>query len=330
MKRRQLLRGALAAGLTGTAFAALDDTRSAFDRTLASADVADLSDLEAAAEKYAYGYRGKAPTDMLAELVADFAELRPMFTRPQPAATRTRMCRIAGQMAGMTAVVLHDLGDRKQARAWFHTATRAAKESGDTSLHAWVLAREAMVPLNYGAPRAAADLAEQARRTAGGKPTAAATLAAAVAARAYALTGDTDRVHGALTEADRLMNRLAAAEHADTWFGHCEQKHHVHLSHALTSLGETGRARESQDWALALSAPTSSMTRTLLRIDAAACLHRDGDTEQACRTAAAALQALPPAYSTGLTHERGMDLLRSIPVQHHREPAVREFQAALA
>lgn len=41
-------------------------------------------------------------------------------------------------------------------------------------------------------------------------------------------------------------------------------------------------------------------------------------------------QALPPAYSTGLTDERGMDLLRSIPAQHHREPAVRELQAALA
>ncbi|MFE7312811.1 hypothetical protein ACFU7T_06845 [Streptomyces sp. NPDC057555] len=69
------------------------------------------------------------------------------------------------------------------------------------------------------------------------------------------------------------------------------------------------------------------MSSTLLRIDAAACLHRD--TEQACRTAAGALRAPPPAYSTGLTHEWARDLLRSIPVQYHREPAVRELQAAL-
>ncbi|MFF0626762.1 hypothetical protein [Streptomyces sp. NPDC004296] len=330
MKRRQLLRGALAAGLTGTALAALNDTRSAFDHTLASATTADLSDLEAAAEKYAYGYRGQTPTDLLADLVGDFDELRPQFALPQPAATRTRMCRIAGQMAGMAAVVLHDLGDRRQARAWFRTATTAAAESGDTSLHAWVLAREAMVPLNYGAPKAAAELAEQARHVAGGKPTASATIAAAVAARAYALSGQSDRAHGALAEANRLMNRLDASEHADTWFGHGERKHHVHLSHALTSLGETDRARESQQWALALSGATSSMSCTLLRIDAAACLHRDGDTEQACRTAVAALTALPPAYATGLIHERGMDLLRSIPLQHHREPAVRELQQALA
>ncbi|MFH8586063.1 hypothetical protein ACH4GP_16875 [Streptomyces celluloflavus] len=113
------------------------------------------------------------------------------------------------------------------------------------------------------------------------------------------------------------MDRLNAAERADTWFGHGERKHHVHISHALIALGGTGRARESQNWALSLSGATTSMAFTLLRIDAAACLHRDGDTEQACRTAAGARRALPPSYSTRLTHERARDLLRSIPVQHH-------------
>ncbi|TJZ95880.1 hypothetical protein [Actinacidiphila oryziradicis] len=77
----------------------------------------------------------------------------------------------------------------------------------------------------------------------------------------------------ALADANRLMEQLSGEQRADTWFGHCEQKHHVHLSHALTALGDTRRARESQDHALALSAPTSTMTRTLLTIDAAACTH---------------------------------------------------------
>ncbi|MFF2653602.1 hypothetical protein [Streptomyces sp. NPDC058045] len=230
----------------------------------------------------------------------------------------------------MAAVVLHDLGGRKDARAWFATAARAAAESGDRQLHAWVLAREAMVPLNYGAPKAAADLAERARQAAGTAPTAAATLAAAVAARAYALTGQADQARGALADADRLSDRLAGDQREDTWLGHCERKHHVHLSHALTALGETRRARESQDRALALSSSTSSMACTLLKIDAAACAHRDGDTEQACRRATAALAALPPAYRTDLTHTRAMDLYRSIPAQHYGEPAVRQLQEVLA
>ncbi|WP_406515607.1 hypothetical protein OH809_25105 [Streptomyces sp. NBC_00873] len=331
MKRRQLLRGALATGLTGTALTALTTARQSLDQALVADPLADLSDLEAATETYGYGYHGQPPTRVLADLVTDFAELRPLLlTTPQPVATRVRVCRTAGQMAGMVAIVLHDLGARKEARSWFTTAGRAAAESGDRQLRAWLWAREAMVPLNYGAPRAAATLAEQARHAAGSHPTAAATLAAAVAARAYALSHQPDQAREALAATDGFMDRLNASERADTWLTHGEQKHHVHLSHAFTALGDTQRARESQKRALELSAPTSSMTRTLLKIDAAACAHHDGDTEQACHRAIAALTALPADYRTGLVRRRAMDLYNSIPAQHHRLSAVRELRDILA
>jgi hypothetical protein len=331
MNRRSLLRGALAAGLTGTALTALTDARRSLDSALAADTApADLSDLEAAAETYGYGYHGQEPTRVLADLAADFAELRPFLSTPQPVATRIRVCRTAGQMAGMVAIVLHDLGARKDARSWFATAATAARESGDNQLLGWVLAREAMVPLNYGAPQTAALLAEQARHAAGPRPSATATLAAAVAARAYALSHQPDHARKALRDADAFMERLDAGARADTWLTHGEQKHHVHLSHALTALGDTRRARQSQDRALELSAPTSTMTRSLLTIDAATCVHRDGNTEEACQRAVALLEDLPEAYRTGLVHRRALDLYRSIPAQHHREDAVRELRDALA
>jgi hypothetical protein len=237
MKRRNLLRGALAAGLTAPALAALTAARTDVDQTLSPDAPEDLADLEAAAESYGYGYHGQAPTRVLADLVTDFTTLRPLLTVPQPAPVRARLCRTAGQMAGMTAIVLHDLGSRKESRAWFATASRAAAESGDDQLHAWVLAREAMVPLNYGAPKAAARLADQARNTAGTRPTAAAPLAAAVAARAYALNHQPEQARAALADADALMERLPEGERSDTWLTYGEQKHHVHLSHAFTTLG---------------------------------------------------------------------------------------------
>ncbi|WP_328335851.1 MULTISPECIES: hypothetical protein [unclassified Streptomyces] len=331
MDRRQMLRGTLAAGLTATALTALTDTRQSVDLALAADTApADLSDLEAAAEAYSYGYHGQPPTRFLADLANDFAGLRPHLDSPQPASTRIRVCRAAGQMAGMTAIVLHDLGARREARKWFATASTAAKESGDQQLRAWVLAREAMVPLNYGAPQAAALLAEHARQTAGNRPTAAATLAAAVAARAYALSHQPEQARQALTAADNLMERLNASARADTWLTHGEQKHHVHLSHAFTTLGDTARARESQQRALELSAPTSTMTRSLLTIDAAACLRYDGDPEQACRRAAATLTALPRPYRTGLVRHRVLDLYHSIPARDHKQSAVRELRDILA
>ncbi|WP_328983098.1 hypothetical protein OG258_53525 [Streptomyces mirabilis] len=330
MKRRNLLRGALAAGLTAPALAALTAARTDVDQTLSPDTPQDLADLEAAAESYGYGYHGQQPTKVLADLVTDFTTLRPLLTVPQPAPIRARLCRTAGQMAGMTAIVLHDLGSRRESRAWFATASRAAAESGDDQLRAWVLAREAMVPLNYGAPRAAAELADRARHAAGTRPTAAATLAAAVAARAYALNHQSEQARAALAAADALMGRLPEGERSDTWLTYSEQKHHVHLSHALTTLGDSRGARTSQQRALELSAPTSTMTRTLLNIDGAACSHHDGDSEDACRRTVAALTGLPDGYRTGLVRRRAQDLYEAIPTQHHRERAVRELRDVLA
>ncbi|MEY9484238.1 hypothetical protein RKD26_000032 [Streptomyces calvus] len=329
MKRRNLLRGALAAGLTAPALAALTAARTDVDQTLSSDMPQDLADLEAAAESYGYGYHGQAPTRVLADLVSAFTTLRPLLTVAQPAPVRAGLCRTAGQMAGMTAIVLHDLGSRRESRAWFATAARAAAESGDDQLHAWVLAREAMVPLNYGAPRAAVGLAERARHVAGTRPTAAATLAAAVAARAYALNHQPEQARQALTYADALMERLPEGERSDTWLTYGEHKHHVHLSHAYTTLGDTRLAHISQGRALELSAPPSTMTRTLLNIDAAACSHHDGDTEQACRRTVDALTTLPSDYRTGLVRCRALDLYEAIPAQHHHERAVRDLRDAL-
>ncbi|MEU6495713.1 hypothetical protein [Streptomyces sp. NPDC046984] len=331
MNRRQLLRGALAAGLTSTALTTLTDTRRSVDQALAADTApADLSDLEAATEAYGYGYHGQPPTRVLADLVSDFAELRPLIDTPQPVATRVRVCRTAGQMAGMAAIVLHDIGARREARGWFATAAAAARESGDRQLQAWVLAREAMVPINYGAPQTAAVIAERARQAAGSRPTAASTLSAAVAARAYALSHQPEQAREAVAAAEAFMERLDDSQRADTWLTHGEQKHHVHLSHAFTALGDTQRARESQQRALELSAPTSTMTRSLLTIDAAACVHHDGDTEQACRRTVTVLAGLPTAYRTGLVHRRALDLYRSIPAQHHDERAMQELRDVLA
>lgn len=184
--------------------------------------------------------------------------------------------------------------------------------------------------LNYGAPKAAAGLADQARHAAGNRPTAAAVLAAAVAARAYALNHQSEQARQALTAADTLMDGLPESERSDTWLTYGEQKHHVHLSHAFTTLGDTGRAQESQQRALELSAPTSTMTRTLLTIDGAACAHHDGDTEQACHRTVDALTALPTDYRTGLVRRRALDLYEAIPAQHHHERAVRELRDVVA
>ncbi|MFI0898518.1 hypothetical protein [Streptomyces sp. NPDC020983] len=72
----------------------------------------------------------------------------------------------------------------------------------------WALARHAMVPLNHGAPRSAADLATRACAEAGRKPSAAAALAAAVAARAV-LTTRADAAPCGICRPDRPLRAAA-------------------------------------------------------------------------------------------------------------------------
>lgn len=324
MKRRILLRSALAAGLTSAGLAALSEARHAVDLTL-TGGTADIGLWESAAEQYGYGYHGQPPAERLADLATDFHSMRPLLGLPLTVADRTRVCRATAQLAGMTAIVLHDLGDRSESTAWFRTAERAAKESGDRTLHAWVLARHAMAPLNLGAPQAAVDLAEKARATAGKQPTAAAALAAAVAARAYALLHRPDEAHAALADADRLAARLAGEQRADTWFGYCEEKHHVHLSQALTHLGETRRAFASQERALELCSASSRMAPALLRLDRAMCLRGEGEVEGACDTAARVLKGLPAEHRQGLTLLRAKEVYRSVPPQQTGLAPVRDL-----
>ncbi|MFI1826962.1 helix-turn-helix domain-containing protein [Streptomyces sp. NPDC020412] len=316
VKRRDILRGALAAGLAGPGLAAaLTTTRTDLDAALAAADHAtiDLDHWSSTAERYGHGYHGQAPVAVLSDLIAEFEELRPLLDRPQTDRDRATLAHVTAQMAGMVSIVLHDLGHHRESHGWSATAARAAERSGDHQLHAWVLAREAMVPLNFGAAPAAAKLADTARHLAGSQPSPAGALAAAVAARAHAVSGDRERALAAVTDVERVAERLTPQQREDTWFGYPTQKHHVHLSQALTHLGETRRAYETQAAALTLSRSPSVMTRALIAIDEASCRVQDGERETAARIASQAFGELPEPYRTGLTRTRATALYRTLP-----------------
>ncbi|WP_059008679.1 hypothetical protein [Streptomyces specialis] len=309
MKRRSVLRGAVATGITAPTVVALS-------AALTDRDMADLSSWESTVERYGYGYNGRAPGEVLTDLFGDFLELTPTLDASRSASSRSRLSHVTGRLMGMAAIVLHDLGDHRESARWFHTAGRAAEESGDVVLRAWVTAREAMVPLNFGAPAVAQRLAERAQALAGEQPTAAKALACAVAARAHAASGHRDRALTAVADADRIMERLSDGQSADTWFGYPIQKHHVHLSQALTLLGETRRAYAHQERALELSRRPSVMTRALISIDRAACLAHDGELPEAADVAARAYGELPVSYRSGLTRARATavhDRVRAVP-----------------
>ncbi|MFB6712962.1 MULTISPECIES: hypothetical protein [unclassified Streptomyces] len=248
-------------------------------------------------------------------MTSDLKLLGEVLSRSHPAKDRAELAHTAAGIAGLVAIIQHDRGDQPDAARWFATAEKAARESGDRRLTAWVPARHAMVPLNYGAPHAAARLAAKARREAGRKPTAAA-LAAAVTARSLAAIGDQASATKAVADVRTMGERLDGPDSADTWNGYPLQKHHVHLSQAYTLLGDTAAVYAAQETALVLTGSPSVMTRALLEMDTAACLRIDGDPSAAADAAAGVFARLPDSYRTGLVRSRAVDLQNQLTGRH--------------
>ncbi|MGA5643320.1 transcriptional regulator [Streptomyces cinereoruber] len=311
VKRRSFL-GVAAAAVGATAAPGIAQAREGIDGALTGSRSGDLAYLEGAFERHRGGYRGRSPEDVLTAMRADLNLLGQVLNRPHPAGARADLARTTAGIAGLVAIVQHDRGDREDARRWFTTAEKAAKESGDRRMAAWVLARHAMVPLNYGAPEVALRIATRARRAAGRTPTAAAALASAVTARALAAIGDQRGARDAVRDVQLLAERLSGPEEADTWFGYPAQKHFVHLSQAYTLLGDTEAAYSAQDDALYLTTSPSVMTRALIAMDTAACLRLDGDAAMAAEMAAGVFDRLPVPYRVGLVRSRAEALRQAL------------------
>ncbi|MFF9635819.1 twin-arginine translocation signal domain-containing protein [Streptomyces bacillaris] len=312
MDRRKFLGvAAVATGMAGLPDIA--EARQGINAGLSTSDSSDLAYLEGAFERHRGGYRGRPPSEVLGQMRADLDLLRELLGRPHPVSVRKDLARTAAGITGLVAIIQHDRGDQRDAVGWFATAEQAARESGDRHMLAWVLSRHAMVPLNYGAPNAAATMAIRARAEAGRFPSAAGALAAAVTARSLASIGDREGALRSVADARAAAARLDSVQGADTWFGYPAQKHHVHLSQAFTLMGRTREAYAEQEAALALTTSPSVMTRALIAVDRAACVRSDGDPTTAAALAVDAWSRLPMAYRDGLVRSRMDALCQSLP-----------------
>ncbi|MFD5749677.1 helix-turn-helix domain-containing protein [Streptomyces sp. NPDC127033] len=311
VKRRSFITGTLAVAGVG-ALPDFAEAHEGINAALHGSDAADIAYLESVFERNTGGYHGRDPQAVLAEMHEDLQLLRVVLERPHTAHDRATVVRTAAGLTGLVAIIQHDRGNQQDAQRWFTTAARAASESGDRRMMAWVLARHAMVPLNYGAPRAAADLAARAHRVAGNTPSAAAALAAAVSSRALAAIGDRRGAMNAVARARGTIEQLDRTGLADTWFGYPPQKHSVHLSQAFTLLGRTEQAYAEQDAALALTSSPSVMTRALLALDKAQCLRADHDPQGAADMATGVWHHLPEGFRTGLVRTRTQTLHDSL------------------
>lgn len=334
VNRRAVLQNILVGAgvsLSAPLLEAIDSVRRRTDEALDSGGVSasTLDRWEEAAGHYGQAYMKVPPLRLLCDTVLDFSEIQQLAACRLPLDHQRRLCQVTAQLAGMTGILLIDLGDHRQARAWFHTAKLAADETGDRALRAWVPARESVLPLYYGDPAAAVALARQAQAIAGNTPCPAVSMAAAVEARAQARLGRRDEAEAALRHAEHAFARQPATP-ADTAFGYTERQLRFHAGSALTSLGDPGRAREHHDEALRQYAGAREPLDTALIALERATGMVGLDVQAGCQHACRVLQDLHPEHRTEIVLSKAREVLNAVPDRGRDEPAAREFTEYLA
>jgi tetratricopeptide (TPR) repeat protein len=338
--RRTLLQILAGAGvaLDGQFLGAVDSTRRKMDDTLVNATVSPtmLDQWEETASGYGQQYMSTPPLRLLCDVLLDFSEVRRMCGARQPIELQERLCRLAAQLAGLSGVIMIDLGDHRLSRSFFRTARTAADETGDRGLRSWVSVREALVPMYYGDPREALHLARRSQDLAGRTPNVAAAMAPIVEARALGMlvkrgrVDATDSAKRAIARGQAVFGRLGKEEIADTAFGYTDRQLAFHIGNTYTNLGDHRNAEENLRRALTLYPAAEELDRTLISLDRAACRLQEDEPDEALNGARDILLGLSPGHRTDIIIQRARQVAGAAAAKYGEIKSVREFRDALA
>ncbi|MCD0449101.1 hypothetical protein LO762_07845 [Actinocorallia sp. API 0066] len=333
VRRRELL------GLLGIAAAApivggFEPLRVRINEALTGAPtVADADEWERVAADYALEV-GRVPTSqVLPDLLTDFAELGTALGAAK-GLVRHQLLRASAELAALTAIALSSAADYRASNRWWRTAARAADESGDRTTSSLVRGRHAVFSL-YDRRRSPVDvvaIAGEAITVADNQPCVGVVSGYAATAQAYARLGRHDAASATVEALQDLFGRLpdpVKAARAGQW-GWGEQRLHHVLSDVHTHAGDIERAFAAQDAALRLYPVTGSLGRTQVELHRAGCLIRAGDVDEGAKHAVRVLRALPPdRRSDGLVRASALTALTmGEPMVAHR-PAFREAYEVL-
>ncbi len=138
-----------------------------------------------------------------------------------------RVVRLASEHAQFLAWMAQDQGKTAAALAWYDRSHEWALEAGDANMAATTLSMKAHMAWSGGRGDRCVRLAEAARWSAPGTSLGVQGMAAQMAARGHALSGDADDAERLLDEAQELINRAARRRedeppwmyfYGETWF----------------------------------------------------------------------------------------------------------------
>jgi transcriptional regulator with XRE-family HTH domain len=341
--RRALLRmiAHAASGVDGQFLGAVDRIRRRMDEALVSGTVSAtmLDQWEQTTASYAQQYMTVPPLRLLCDVLLDFGDVRRMCERRQPLESSERLCRLAGQLAGLAGMIMIDVGDQRLARGFFRTARTAADDTGRRHLRAWVLVREALVPLYYGDPREACSMARAGTGLAGHTPSVAGAMGRMVEARAVARGALRQheavkkqalrRVQTLICHAHDAQSRLPAAESGDTAFGYTERQLLFHEGDTLITVGHHEGAEKAFTRALSMYSRDEILDRSLVGLGLARCRLEADEPVEALRLSQQTVLGVPREHRSQILVRAARSLGDSVAGRHGDLHAVREYRDAL-
>jgi hypothetical protein len=343
MVRRAQLRmlADIAARVDSQFLGAVERIRRRMDDALVGGTVSAsmLDQWEETAAGYGSQYMMVPPMRLLCDVLLEIGDVRRMCEHRQPLDFSERLCRLAGQLAGLAGMLMIDVGQQRMARSFFRTARTAADETGDRHLRAWVAVREALVPLYYGDPSEACALARTGAGLAGRNMCVAAAMAPALEARALARVAarrggpakiqGLRRVPALLDQAHDALARLAPPERGDTAFGYTERQLLFHEGDTLVTLGHGPGAERAFTRALRLYSADEILDRSLATLGLAQCRLEADEPEEALRLSRDTVLGVPREHRSEIMVRAARSLGESVAGRHGEFRAVLEYREAL-
>lgn len=334
VNRRALFRLLGGAALSAPFAGHLEHLRRGLDAALgAPVGAADIEEWEHTAERYASEVGYLPPAQVFPALMADLSEVQTILARVSDP-LRPRMAHVCGQLSALAAIGFVNLGEQGAARRYWRTSVRAADQSGDPALQAWVRGKRAVFTLyEPSSCLYALSLAEEA--IAAGRDSAYSGVASGYAARAQALAllGRHEEARAALGDLDNAFTRLPASTLADvrSQWGWPERKMHHVQSWVHSHAGRLQEAAAAQEATLALYPASSYLGPTQVQLHRAMCIVVAGDPAEGARQTVRSFQELPQCYWRDvLVRRTAVHVLDMIPERAHALPAVAEARELIA
>jgi tetratricopeptide (TPR) repeat protein len=289
-----------------------------------------MSDLETVTASLESQYATVAPITLTGAVQGHLATITQLLDGHPPTQLQTRLYSLAGEVAGLAGWLAADMGQHDRALIYFDNGIKAAQEAKDQPLGAYLLGSVTTLPaFREHSPQATLHvLREQTRgfHAHDATPTTRAWLAS-LDAEASAMLDD---AKGALSALERSQGAIESTEDADrarpivSFFDHARLAGEQGMCYVR--LRRIDDAKGAFQTGLAMLSASSKIRARLLT--GLATTHvRQGEIEQACRTASEALR-IATRTRTALSLQQVYDVRRQLE-RWQDNRAVRELDEQL-